>query len=146
MLMIILGNWDLPPHNTWIYRVQIPGAQDREERYVVTDLGSTFGRMRGGTGSEPSRWNLTEYREARIVSDVVAGNLRFRHPLMGSEPLQVPLEHVRWFLSHATKLTDAQLRQAFTAAGASAQEAEDFAAEVRKRIGAIEAKTRVLGP
>ena len=145
VLMMILGNWDLPAHNTWVYRVTTPGAPDVEERYVVTDLGSTFGRMRGGLGSKPTRWNLKEYRDARIVSDVVGANLRFKHPLTGSEPLQIPLEHVRWFLSQATRLSDAQVRQAFTAAGAPAQEAEDFAAEVMKRIDAIDLAAKRRG-
>ena len=36
-----------------------------------------------------------------------------------------------------SKLTDAQLRQAFIAAGATDREAEDFAAEVHKRFVAI---------
>ena len=137
ILMLVLGNWDLTPHNTWIHRVKTPGSPDVEERFIVTDLGSTFGRMTGGANAAPSRWNLTEYRNARIVSDVAAGHLVFKNPLMGNAPLKVPLEHARWFVAIASKLTPEQLRQAFTAAGASAREAEDFASEVHKRFETI---------
>ena len=137
MLMVLLGNWDLTTHNTWIQRVKTAGSPDVEERFLVTDLGSTFGRMTGGKNAAPSRWNLTEYRNAKVVSDVSAGHLVFKNPLMGNAPLKIPLEHARWFVSMASKLTDDQLRQAFTAGGASVSEAEGFAAEVRTRIDAI---------
>lgn len=137
MLMVVLGNWDMTTHNTWIHRVKAAGSPDVEERFVVTDLGSTFGRMTGGANAAPSRWNLAEYRNARVVSTVSAGHLVFTSPLMGNAPLKIPLEHARWFVSFASKLTDEQLRQAFTAAGASARDAEEFGAEVHTRIDAI---------
>ena len=139
MLMMILGNWDLRNTNTWIYRVTPPGNPNTEERYVVTDLGSTFGRMKGGADKAPTRWNLEDYRNARYVHGLVAKNVLFEHPLTGNAPLQVPIEHVRWFLSLATRLTPAQLQQAFDAAGATTAEGEGFSAEFLKRVAALNA-------
>ena len=132
-LLMLLSSWDSMPYNTAIVRVALPGGGD-EDRYVLTDLGATFGRMRGGAGKEPNRWVLDEYRNARLLAGVTMDKLSFRTPLLGKDPLTIPLAHARWFAAMATQLSDEQIRKAFEAAGASAAEVEGFSAAVRSRI------------
>jgi hypothetical protein len=132
-LLMLLSSWDSMPYNTAIIRVTLPGGGE-EDRYVLTDLGATFGRMRGGVGKEPNRWVLDEYRGSRLVSGVTMDNLSFRTPLLGKDPLTIPLSHARWFAGMAAQLTDDQIRKAFQAAGASAEEVEGYTAAVRSRL------------
>jgi hypothetical protein len=112
MLAMLVGNWDLPPSNNAIIRVRLPSG-DSEERFFISDWGSSFGRMRGGADKRPTRWDLADYTESRFLTGVVRGNLEFRNPLMGNKPLAIPLEHARWWVGLASQLSDAQIRQAF---------------------------------
>lgn len=138
-LMMLLSNWDAMPYNTAIVRVTPPAGAE-EDRYMVTDLGATFGRMRGGAGKRPNRWVLEEYREAPLLSGVRLNKLVFRNPLLGSEPLAIPLSHARWFEAMSTQLTDEQIRKAFEASGASPAEIAGFSAAVRSRLTEIRDK------
>ena len=139
--LLLITAWDTMPHNTAIQRVRLADGRE-EDRYLVTDLGTTFGRMRGGVGKSPSRWNLEAYRESRLVNGIVQNQLQFRAPLLGNKPLTIPLAHAHWFASMATQLSEAQLRQAFEAAGASPEEIAGFSAEVLKRIREMNLSSR----
>jgi hypothetical protein len=139
-MTMLLGNWDLLPDNTEIVRVTLPNG-DVEARYLVSDLGTSFGRMGGGVGEKHSRWNLDHYRRDRFLNGVVMARLVFAHPLTGSERIAIPIEHARWFADLAGALTPAQVRAAFEAAGATASEVDGFSAEVIKRVQALRTAT-----
>ena len=134
ILTVLIGNWDATPLNAAILRVPLPNG-DQEERYLLSDLGSAFGRMKGGAGKTPTRWNIADYTEARFVGRVVQNRLEFRHPIMGNAPLAIPIAHARWFVGMLSQLTEAQIQQAFHAAGASALEVDQFSNQVARRIG-----------
>ena len=138
MLMVLLSSWDMLPDNTNVVRVPIR-AGDVEHRYVMSDLGSTFGRMRGSFGASPSRWNLQEYADEKIVAGVVQGRLHLRSALLSAGPVTVPLAHARWFVALASRLSDDQVTQAFKAAGAPDEHVEGFPRAFRKRIAELQA-------
>jgi len=137
-LMMLLGNWDYTLGNTVALRLPLANG-DVEERYLVSDLGSTFGRMRGGAKLAPSRWNLEEFSHTKYLNGLVLGRLEFNTPLLGAKPLSIPIEHARWVAAMISQLTDAQIRQAFEASGASADDIAAFSVEVRKRITDLQA-------
>jgi hypothetical protein len=136
MLIVLVGNWDARPENAAIIRLPRPDG-DVEERYVLSDLGTAFGRWAGGFQKRHSRWNLSDYRESRFLNGVVMNRLEFRYPLMGTERVAVPVDHARWFATLASQLTPTQIRKAFEASGASSAEIEGFSAEVGSRFEAI---------
>lgn len=136
ILVMVLGNWDARPANTAIVRVALPGG-DTEERYLLSDLGTAFGRLSGGFQKKHTRWNLADYRESRFLNGVVMNRLEFSYPLMGSERVAVPIEHARWFAGLSAQLTRAQIRRAFEASGASPEEIDGFSAELLKRFEAV---------
>jgi hypothetical protein len=136
-LMMFLGNWDYTPGNTIALRVTLPNG-DVEERYFVSDLGATFGRMRGGVNQAPNRWSVEDFSDAKYLTGVSLGKLEFRGPLLRANPLAIPIAHARWFSAMLSQLTDAQIHQAFEASGASPTEVAAFAAQVRKRINELE--------
>lgn len=133
MLMVLLSSWDMQPQNTSVVRVPVRTGDD-EHRYVLSDLGSTFGRMRGGFGPSPSRWNLQDYADEKIVAGIVQGRLHLRSSLLSAGPITIPLEHARWFVQLTARLSDDQIKQAFTASGASAEHIDGFRLAFRKRI------------
>lgn len=137
-LMMLLGNWDWTPGNAVILRVPLANG-DVEERFLVSDLGSTFGRMKGGLNKSPSRWNIRDYTEAGFINRVVQARLEFRGPLTGAAPFAIPFAHARWLASLASELDERQIRQAFEASGAPARDVEAFTAQVVKRFAELQA-------
>ena len=139
--MMLLNSWDVKPLNTAIRRME--GSDSKgADYYLLSDLGSTFGSMKGSNNN--SRWHLEEYRNSKFLSGVVtvkSPQLRFAYPLLGNEPVSIPLEHARWFAGLVTQLTDAQIRQAFEATGAPRAEVDGFSAAFKARI--VELRTAI---
>jgi hypothetical protein len=133
ILTAALHHWDLKHDNTAIVQVR---RQDRlEVLYLFSDLGSTFGKMEGlpRVVSGRDRWNLEAYRAEPLVDAVRDGKVHLNHDGTASvEP--VPLEHARWFATLAAQLTPDQVRRAFEAAGASADERDGFSARFLEKI------------
>ncbi len=106
-----------------------------EDRYIVSDLGATFGKM--GTGpdflGDRSRWNLEDFRKGEFVGEVKDGRLELRYSGK-AEIDDVPVEHARWFLSLLSQLTPVQLRRAFEAAGATEAEVVGYTERLLQKI------------
>jgi hypothetical protein len=131
MLAMLLNNWDARPGNTRILRV--PVADGIEERFVLSDLGTAFGKIPG----RPTRWNLTDYKNGDFIRGIVGDTLVFCHGLDMQPPLSVPLEHAQWFSELASQLTPTQVRKAFEASGAKRSEIEGFSKVLMARIGQV---------
>ena len=54
ILIVLVGNWDARPENAAIVRVARPDG-DVEERYLLSDLGTAFGRWAGGFQKQHSQ-------------------------------------------------------------------------------------------
>jgi hypothetical protein len=128
--VLLVNSWDVKPLNTAIRRSK---GDDKTEYYLLSDLGSTFGSMKGS--DKNSRWHLEEYKKSPYVTTVMKGSqVRFGYPLLGNEIVAIPIEHARWFSGLLSQLTDAQIRQAFQAAGATPDEIAGFSAALKARI------------
>lgn len=142
--MMLLNSWDVKPLNTAIRRLDGDKGADY---YLLSDLGSTFGSMKGSSNN--SRWHLEEYRNSKFLTGVVTvkdPQLRFAYPLLGNEPISIPLEHARWFVGLVSQLTDAQIRRAFEATGAPHAEVEGFAAAFKARIQELRTAVERVAP
>jgi hypothetical protein len=133
ILSAALHHWDLKHDNTAIVQVR---RQDRLEAwYLFSDLGSTFGKMEAlpRVLSGRDRWNLEAYRAEPLVDRVSDGKVYLNHD--GTAEIDpVPLEHARWFASLAAQLSPDQVRRAFEAAGASAEERDGFTARFLEKL------------
>jgi len=130
--MTLISNWDAIEKNNTIFRVRNPDGRV-EDWYIVSDLGSSFGRMAKIYSPSRSRWRLDHYKEQPFLDVIEDGVLKLNYE--GSGPIEtVPVEHARWFAGLASQLTHAQVRRAFEAAGASEAEIEGFSARVMERI------------
>jgi hypothetical protein len=81
----------------------------------------------------PTRWNAEHYRAQPFVKGVDGDVVRLHFE--GQVPMNsVPLPHAQWFAQLAGQLTPEQVQAAFTAAGASPDEAAAFGARVIEKI------------
>jgi hypothetical protein len=145
MLMALLHNWDARKGNTAILLVPSPEGRP-ERRFVVSDLGATFGRMSEGLLGR-SRWDLDGYRRQPYLGDVDAKEgtlrLRYRTPFRSDiTDVTVPIDHARWFEAMASQLSETQIRRAFDAAGAAGPEGAAFARTVVEKIGQLKGALR----
>jgi hypothetical protein len=139
VLMTMLNNWDIEgPLNNRVLRARGPRGRG-ERRFLVSDLGGTFGRMGGGMITNRSKWNLAHFREEKFIEKVDADAIRLAYDGFDPDIDRVPIAHARWFARLAAQLRPAQLRRAFEAAGASPAEIDGFSAKLMEKIRALRA-------
>jgi hypothetical protein len=133
IVLALLNNWDNKPDNTVVETVTTDAGS--EERYLFSDWGASFGRMAGppSWSPAPTRWQVQDYKQQPLTRGVAGGILKLHYE--GQVPIDgVPLEHAQWFATLAGQLRAEQARAAFGAAGASASDAEGFAARLMEKI------------
>jgi hypothetical protein len=149
VMMSLLNNWDLKKINNSIYVV------DHEQRYVVSDVGATFGKT--GNSISRSKSNLKGYEESKFIEKETPREVDF---VMHSRPfllaaVNVPNYHERTKMENVTKhipradakwlgqllgqLSEEQIRDCFRAAGYTPGEVEGYSKEVQKRIATLNA-------
>jgi hypothetical protein len=150
VLMAVLNNWDLKDENNAI--VQVRGSQP-EQRYLVSDLGATFGR----TGlSYDSKGNLEAYTRSKWINQsapdltdfnvpsVPAFDYFFRMPELPQRigllwiGRRIPTSDARWMGRLLARLSAKQIRDAFRAADYTPREVEEFSRVVERRIVELE--------
>ena len=148
VMMALMNNWDLKQQNNAIYNVG-----DRELRYVVSDLGGTFGKT-GGDWTR-SKGNVDDYIQSKFIDkstnndvDLVSHN---RPPLLYAVAVpyylkrvrmekvseDIPRSHARWIGQWLSRLSNGQIRDAFRAAGFLPAEVEAYTRQVRRRISQL---------
>ena len=148
VMMALMNNWDLKKVNNSIYEVE-----GREHRYVVSDLGATFGKT-GGDWTR-SKGRLDDYLASRFIDEIEPAKvdlvLHSRPPIlyaaavpyylqrtkMSQVAKDIPRAHARWIGSLLVQLSDRQLRDAFLGAGHSPAESRAYSAKVRERISQL---------
>lgn len=155
VLMVLLANYDTSPANNRIVTAKNPETGEFEDRYMVTDIGATLGRV-GGLGGKRTKNDLEEYSASRFIVQVEDGMVEFDYrtrpealglfarvfnPWYGKSQAnkekamrRIPVESVRWIGTLLSGLTDDQLRTAFQAAGYDSTATEGFVAAIRARI------------
>ncbi len=149
VMMSLLNNWDLKQVNNSIYAV------DGERRYVVSDVGATFGK----TGSELTRSRDTpgDYERSKFVSKIRSDGVDF---VLHARPFflyvfavpryrerakiekvarHIPSADAKWLGQWLSKLTDDQIRDGFRSAGYGAGDVETLTKTIRRRVAALEA-------
>ena len=145
VMMALMNNWDLKEINNAIYE-----EQGGKPRYVVSDLGATFGRT--GNPLVRSKNNLRDYRRTKFIQKVKSEHVDF---YLSSRPFfltaidvpnyvtrtkmqdvakNIPRTHAKWLGQLLGQLSTEQIRDCFRAGGYSPREAEGFARVVQGRI------------
>jgi hypothetical protein len=142
ILNVMLNNWDAKVDNNNVLGMYAPDGKTVHDWYLVADWGGTLGKMGGFTSH--SKWDPDAFEKQAFIDRVSGNSIKFHYTgKMSSAVETVPMEHARWFAGIVGQLTDAQLRDAFKAAGASSSETERFARRIRAKIEELKSKTGV---
>jgi len=147
LVVMLLSNWDTKDRrdvargsNTAIFEHRVsPWA--REARYLITDWGGAMGRW-GSNVVSRGRWDpegfeaqtpqfVTGVRDDGIVTFGYVGQRT------ADVAYDIPVEHVRWFHTFASRLTERHLHEALLASGATEEEAARFARALVDRIAQL---------
>jgi hypothetical protein len=148
--MAVINNWDLKDSNNSVYQF----SDDQPEiRYVVSDLGASFGspglnwaakgnvksythtQFIGKTSPHFVDFNIPAAPKVFTFINVPELALRMRIRWIGQH---VPVEDARWMGKLLGQLSSDQIRDAFRAAGYPAQQIETYRAEVERRIAELQ--------
>jgi hypothetical protein len=147
ILMTMINNWDVSSNNLGVLHETHDDGTD-ELRYLVTDLGASFGHMENVRfpfwifSSYPwTKWNLRDYQQQPFIDAVHDGRLRLHFRGEVTMP-EIPIDQARWFAGLASQLTAAQIRQAFEAAGATPEQVDGFTARFLEKVREL---TKVTG-
>lgn len=141
ILAVMMNNWDAKVDNNNVLGMWNEDKSAVNEWYIVADWGGTFGKM-GGVFSH-SKWDIDAFNKQGFIKGVSGGRLQLEYSGKGGSILKsVPLEHARWFAGIIGQLTDAQLADAFRAAGATPAEVSGFSARMRSKINELKAAVR----
>jgi hypothetical protein len=150
VLMAVMNNWDLKDVNNSVY---LTNREPPEERYVVSDLGASFGstglawtKKANSRAYCTSKWIKAvtpEFVDFNVPSAPVMGyylnvpemGLRLSLLWLGKH---IPRAHARWMGDQLARLSPAQIRDAFRAGGYSPQEVEELGTALERRIGELE--------
>ena len=146
ILVMLLSNWDSKDRrdvargsNTAIFEYRLPEG-GREARYLITDWGGSMGRW-GGNIVTRGRWDPEGFaaQTEQFVTGVQGGFVTFGYTGQRTADVAdgIRVEDARWLYKYLGRVTDKQLRDALTASGANAEEAESFSKSIRDRIEQI---------
>jgi hypothetical protein len=154
VLMAVINNWDLKDVNNAIRGNKRGTAAADEVVYEVGDLGSSFGSA-GLERTDQSKGNLLAYSRTQFMKKVTPDEVDFNVPrrpdwiVLVNVPeffmrlglrwigRQIPREDVKWMGHLLAQLSSDQIRDAFKAAGYSAQEIDGFTAVLESRIAQL---------
>jgi hypothetical protein len=144
VLLMLLSNWDnkyqrdvARGSNTAIY-VARASRWRREAQYLVMDWGGSMGRW-GRAVVTRGRWDPEGFaaQTPQFVTGVSEdGFVQFGYTgqRTGDARMNIRVEDVAWLCRYLGRITDAQLRAALLASGATEEDAASFTASLRARI------------
>lgn len=141
VMMLLFNNWDIKDENNKILHVKSDQNGRSELRYIVSDLGATFGK----TGNLPIFWRLTrsrndpqDYADSKFVDEVHEGYVFFHYGGRQQDIFEdITIEDVRWIARLLRRLSDRQISDAFRAANYSREEIDLLTGTVRGRINEL---------
>lgn len=134
VLMALLNNWDLKTSNNVVLETTTDGGI--EHRYVISDLGATFGKT-GGPISH-SRNEPEKYIKTQFVEGEKGGRVRFAYSGKQSGLFdEISVADAKWIGSLLAQLSDKQIEDAFRAADFTPEETQMLVAQVKDRINQL---------
>jgi hypothetical protein len=139
VMMALINNWDLKEINNAVY-----GEKKGEVRYVVSDLGASFGATGNSitrSKSDPGEYNATPFVQKVssrpfVLSVFNLPNYATRTH-MQDVAKDIPIADARWIGKLLGALSEEQIRDCFRGAGYSVGEVEEYARTVEDRVKAL---------
>jgi hypothetical protein len=155
-MMVLFNNYDARTDNNRILVVHDRGLDER--RYVVADLGASFGQV-GGMGGTRTKNDPDGYRRSPFIERVEGDHVRFAYRTTpegwartlfvvnpwyvagerkkGRDLQAVPIPAARWLAGRLAPLMPTAVRTAFEEAGYSAEATAGFMETLTRRINQL---------
>ena len=136
-MMVLFNNWDIKDSNNVV--ILAHGSRGNELRYVISDLGATFGK----TGTLPVVWRFTrsrnkpeDYEKAKFIEGVRDnGMVNFRYGGKKREVFDdITVPQAKWLGELLAGLSRDQINDAFRAANYNPEEIGILTEAVLDRI------------
>jgi len=138
IMMALINNWDLKEGNNVILQ------SNRERQYVISDLGSSFGKLAKSSKPILNRFGRSvnvpaDYARSEFIKGLNSdGTVDFAYKGKAAGLLDdISLADARWVAGLLSQITDRQLRDAFRAANYTPT-------ETRLMVRTVRARTRAL--
>jgi len=135
VMMALINNWDLKDDNNAILRT------GGEARYIVSDLGSSFGKLPYSSSPILNRFGRSVNDPVDFVNSTFIhgvepnGEVDFYYKAKGKKVLEgITVDDARWIGQLLARLSDRQISDAFRAANYSRSEIKLLSTAVRDRI------------
>jgi len=133
VMMLLLNNWDIKDSNNKILQTNDSESGEAELRYIISDLGGTFGKT-GGVLSR-SRNDYEDFAKARFIDHIQRGRVDFHYGGKRKDLFtKITAEQAAWIGRLLGRLSDQQIRDAFRAGNYSPEQIETLAQATRRRI------------
>lgn len=151
VMMALINNWDLKDVNNKIYAEK----DSDEEIYEVSDIGASFGTPDMSFPFRHSKDDVEAYVRSQFISKLTPEYVDFRTPMRPSimyagHPRSfirrihldgllndVPRDDARWMGQLLSRLSHAQIEEAFRAAGYPQDQIVEFSKAIEDRIFAL---------
>jgi hypothetical protein len=146
IMQVFLTNYDLLDLQNKV--IEVEGNNGKELQYIISDLGSTFGRFGdnnlpifyrlGRATDNPKAWS-----KAKFIKGVKNGRIVFATTGAKNRGLfkDITVAQGRWLYELLRQLNTTQIQDAFRAANYSPAEIEVLTAATRRRIDELEHAT-----
>lgn len=134
IMMALINNWDMKDDNNAILATK--GATKSERRFIVSDLGATFGKT-GGVISR-SRNKPSDYAKAEFIKGVKGNVIDFNYGGKNGKIFDdLTVADAKWLAGWLSRLSDEQIKDAFRSANYAPSDVDLLAQTVRNRIDAL---------
>ena len=136
ILMVMINNWDMKDDNNEILAVRGDTTGEGELRYIISDLGGSFGKT-GGFFAR-SRNKPSDYVKADFIKGVKGDVIDFAYSGKNQKLFEgITVADAQWLSNLFKRLSDEQIKDAFRSANYSAEEVDMLAGAMKERINAL---------
>ena len=133
VLMVMLNNWDMKDDNNEILTRRGDTTGEGELRYIISDLGGTFGKT-GGFISR-SRNKPSDYVKAEFIKKINGDVIDFHYSGKNQKLFEgITLADAKWLSDLLKRLSDEQIKDAFRSANYSPEEIDQLSGAFKSRI------------
>ena len=140
IMMAMINNWDLKDENNGVL------TRTNESDYIISDLGSSFGKLATHSQSRSGRSvnDPQGYAKSVFIKGSHDGSIDFAYTGSADHLLKgIKIEHGRWLADLLMQLSDKQILDAFRAANYKPEEVSTLSTAFKARVRALDETTRM---
>ncbi len=136
VMMVLINNWDIKDSNNRVLFARDPRTGKNELRYIISDLGATFGKT--GSFLTRSRNKPEDYVEAEFIDELKGKYVDFHYSGKRKSVFRnITINEARWMGSWLSRLSAGQIKDAFRAANYSPEDVQMLSEAFQERINEL---------